>query len=298
MIQAPLLQKGDTIALISPAKAIDTELVLAAKAKWEEFGYKVIIGKHACDSFSYFSAPDYERGKELEWAIDHPEVKAIICCRGGYGAVRLLESVNWANLLREPKWIIGFSDITNFHLLGLKLGIETIHATMPLNYAENSSESFESLLSILEKGFVKHNWKTSKYNKNGEASGKLVGGNMSIVYSLLGTPYCPNFENSILFFEDLSEQVYHIDRMIQAFKLAGVFEQISGLIIGGMTEMKDTAIPTNYSIPDLFKEAFNYRNIPICFDVPIGHINDNRAVIQGRESTLIVSSEKVEFIQL
>ena len=101
--------------------------------------------------------------------------------------------------MREPKWIIGFSDITNFHLLGLKLGIETIHATMPLNYAENSPESFESLLSILENGSVKHNWTTSKYNKNGEASGKLAGGNMSIVYSLLGTPYCPNFENSILF---------------------------------------------------------------------------------------------------
>lgn len=298
MIQAPLLKKGDTIALISPAKAIDAELVLAAKVKWEEYGYKVIIGKHACDSFSYFSAPDYERGKDLEWAIDHPEVKAIICGRGGYGAVRLLESVNWANLLREPKWIIGFSDITNFHLLGLKLGIETIHATMPLNYAENSPESFESLLSILEKGTVKHTWMASNRNKNGEASGKLVGGNMSIVYSLLGTPYCPNFENNILFFEDLSEQVYHIDRMIQAFKLAGVFEQISGLIIGGMTDMKDTAIPTNYSIPDLFKEAFSYRNIPICFDVPIGHINDNRAVIQGRESQLIVTSEKVEFVQL
>lgn len=298
MIQAPLLKKGDTIALISPAKAIDSELVLAAKAKWEEHGYTVLIGSHACDAFSYFSAPDYERGKDLEWAINHPDVRAIVCCRGGYGAVRLLESVNWANLLREPKWLIGFSDITNFHLLGLKLGFETIHATMPLNYAENSSESFDTLFSILVTGTVKQSWQTSTHNKNGEATGKLVGGNMSIVYSLLGTPYCPNFENSILFLEDLSEQVYHIDRMIQAFKLAGVFEQITGLIIGGMTDMKDTAIPTNYSIPELFKEAFSYRNIPICFEAPIGHINDNRAVIQGRESQLIVTSEKVEFVQL
>lgn len=298
MIQTPLLKKGDTIALISPAKAIDADLVHAAKIKWEGFGYNVIIGKHACDSFSYFSAPDYERGKDLEWAIDHPDVKAIVCCRGGYGAIRLLETVNWANLLREPKWMIGFSDITNFHLLGLKLGIESIHATMPLNYSDNSPESFETLLSILETGKVNHHWNTNEHNKLGTANGKLIGGNLSIVYSLLGTPYCPNFENSILFLEDLSEQMYHIDRMIQALKLAGVFEQISGLIIGGMTDMKDTAIPTNYSIPELFKEALNYRNIPICFDVPIGHIDDNRAVIQGRHSELFVHADQVLFQQL
>ncbi len=298
MICPPSLKKGDTLLLVSPAKAIEEAFVINAKNLLEKRGYKVELAKCVSTQKNYFSGTDQERTADMQWAIDHSEAKAIICCRGGYGAIRVMQQLNWANWLREPKWLIGFSDITNFHLMGLKLGIESIHGTMPLNYQENSAESFETLFSILETNTVSFNWNSSNFNKIGEVKGTLIGGNLSILYSLLGTPLCPKFENAILFVEDLSEQIYHIDRMLQAFKLAGVFEQISGLIVGGMTDLHDTAIPTNYSVETLFIEALSYRKIPMCFNAPIGHINDNRAVICGRKGQLKVLENSVSISQL
>lgn len=298
MIHPPKLKTGDTIALISPAKAIEEKHILFAKKRFEEAGFQVIIGKHAAGSFRYFSGTDEERSADFQWAIDHHDVKAIVCNRGGYGSVRLFDLVNWANLLREPKWILGFSDITYFHLLGLKLGIETVHSTMPLNFEENSPEALESLLNVIRGIENQYTWDSSPKNKAGQANGKIIAGNLSIIYALLGTPYCPNFEHAILVIEDVGEQVYHLDRMLWALHLAGVFEQISGLIIGGMTDMKDTATPTEWTVEDLILQHTKYRNIPIAFQGPIGHISDNRAFINGRKATLHVSEKQVSFHQL
>lgn len=293
LIQPQILRKGDTIALVSPAKAIDVQCISFAKQWLENQGFRVLVGKNAAGVDRYFSGTDQERSDDLQWAIDHPEVKAILCNRGGYGAIRLIEPVQWANLLREPKWIIGFSDITNFHCQALHLGIESVHATMPLNFQENTADSLTSLLSVLQTGGVTHHWLPVSANKLGEAHGQLVGGNLSIVYSLLGTPLCPDFEGSILFLEDVGEQYYHLDRMLQAMRLAGVFDQISGLIIGGMTDMSDTANPTKWTIKELVLDQLQFRSIPVCFDIPIGHQADNRAVIVGRNTHLIVSEDRV-----
>jgi muramoyltetrapeptide carboxypeptidase len=297
MIRPNLLRKGDTIALVSPAKSIDVACIDFAKKWLEQQGFRVIVGKNASGIDRYFSGTDEERAADLQWAIDHPEVKAIVCNRGGYGAIRLLDRIQWANLLREPKWIVGFSDITNFHCQALQLGVESIHATMPLNYQENTPESLDSFLSILTTGGVSHEWKPAIGNVTGSARGTVVGGNLSIVFSLLGTPLCPNFENAILFIEDVGEQYYHLDRMLQAMKMAGVFEQISGLIIGGMTDMVDTATPTQWTVRELVLGQLAYTSIPVCFDVPIGHQSDNRAVVVGRISELHVSEQLVTFLQ-
>lgn len=143
-----------------------------------------------------------------------------------------------------------------------------------------------------------YTWESSPQNKVGQANGKIIAGNLSIIYALLGTPYCPNFEQAILVIEDVGEQVYHLDRMLWAFQLAGVFEQISGLIIGGMTDMKDTATPTEWTVEELILQHTKYRNIPIAFQGPIGHISDNRAFINGRTATLSVSEKQVFFHQL
>lgn len=290
MIRPKSLQPGDTIAIVSPAKAIEAEHIDFAKSFFESKGFRVLIGKHAYGRHNYFSATDEQRQEDLQWAIDHPDVKAIICARGGYGCVRLTTRMQWANLLREPKWIAGFSDVTVFQLQGLQLGIESIHATMPLNYQENSPEALDSLLLALTEGTVRHEWTGTAHDKPGTATGELVGGNLSILYSLLATPLRPDFEGKILFIEDVGEQLYHLDRMLQTLKLAHVLDSISGLIVGGMTDMKETAIPTGWSVEALVKEQLRYRHIPVAFNAPIGHIPDNRAVICGREGTLTVEN--------
>ena len=293
MIRPANLVPGDTIALIAPAKAIEPVLVDQAVALLEKAGFVVLVGQHAKGQFHYFSGTDDERAADVQWAIDHKEVKAIVCARGGYGAVRLLDRVQWATLLREPKWILGFSDITNFHLHALQLDIESVHCTMPLNFTENSPEALSSMFAILKTGTVQHSWPSEPINCTGEASGILVGGNLSILYASLGTPLCPNFQGAILFIEDIGEQLYQLDRMLHALKMARVFDQIAGLIIGGMTELKDTAIPTGFVLEDLIAEQLQYRSIPVAFNSPIGHITDNRAVIVGRNSQLTITASTV-----
>lgn len=297
MIRPPKLVPGDTIALVSPAKAIEASYIDFAKSYFEQQGFVVLIGAHAAGEYRYFSGTDEQRAGDMQWAVDHPEVKAIVCNRGGYGAIRLFDTVNWANLLREPKWILGFSDITNFNCLGLRLGIETAHTTMPLNFRENTPEALESMLHVLQGTENEYTWQPHPANKPGTASGMVVGGNLSILYSLLGTPYCPNFENAILFIEDIGEQIYHIDRMLSAFRLAGVFDHISGLIIGGMTDLKDTANATEWTVEELVLEHTRFRSLPIAFQAPVGHINDNRAFICGRSATLTVTENHAYFVQ-
>lgn len=297
MIRPALLQSGDTIVLVSPAKSIEATHIDFARDFFEQKGLTVLTGEHAYGVHTYFSGTEAERMSDLQQAIDNPEIKAIICTRGGYGCIRIVEQLQWANLLRQPKWIVGFSDITVLHQKALRLGVESIHATMPLNYRENSTEALESLWQSLSTGNVHHEWKPNAANKLGEATGKLVGGNLSILYSLLATPLCPDFENNILFIEDVDEQFYHLDRMLQTLKLAGVLDRISGFVVGGMSGMKDTAVPTGWTVEELVLSHFEYRKIPIAFDAPIGHIDDNRAVICGAETRLEVTENNVKLVQ-
>ena len=297
MITPAPLQTGDTIAIVSPAKSIEASHIDYARVFFEGHGFKVIVGDHAYGEHNYFSGTDHERMSDMQFAVDHPEVKAIICARGGYGCIRLTQNLNWANLLREPRWIAGFSDVTVFHLQAEQLGIETIHSTMPLNYQENSDQALESLLAALTGKPILHEWENSSFNKAGEANGQLIGGNLSIIYSLLATPLRPDFDGKILFIEDLGEQVYHIDRIFQTMKLNSVFDAVSGIIVGGMTDMRETAVPTKWKIEELLLEQMPYRSVPVAFNAPIGHIADNRAVIRGREAVLSVSESGVVLAQ-
>lgn len=291
------LQPGDTIALISPAKAIEAELIDAAKQRLEARGYRVLVGEHAAGQHHYFSGTEEQRRNDLQWAIDHSEVKAIICNRGGYGVIHLLQTANYANLLREPKWIAGFSDITNFHCLAYQHDLQSIHSTMPLNFEQNTPESLDTLFSALEHGTSRFSWQPDELNVSGRVEGTLVGGNLAILYSLLGTKFFPDMENAVLFIEDIGEQAYQIDRMLYAFQLAGVWDKISGLIVGGMTDLSETAVPTQLNYKATLIELLKYRKIPVAFNAPIGHQNDNRAVIVGKKATLIVEKEVVSFQQ-
>jgi muramoyltetrapeptide carboxypeptidase len=287
----PALKKGDTVAIVAPAKTIEKEYIDYAVDFFEKNGYKVLIGKNCLAQHHYFAGTDEQRLADFQEALDNPDVKAIICARGGYGCVRIVDEIQWASLLNNPKWIVGFSDVTVFHQRINILGLPSIHGTMPLNFKENSPESLSTLLQHLEGNHQAVTIASHPMNISGIAEGNLIGGNLSILYSLLGTDDEVDFQDTILFIEDLAEQLYHLDRMFFAFKKAGVLGQINGLIVGGMTDMKDTAIPFGKSWEEIIIEHIKPYNIPLVFDFPAGHINDNRALVFGEKVRLEVSEQ-------
>ena len=294
--EIPYLKPGDLIRIVSPAKAIENELLTHAKNVLEAAGFRVKIGKNAGNRWNYFSGTDSERLADMQEAINDPECKAILCARGGYGCVRIVGLINWAGFLRAPKWMIGFSDVTVFHHHIQRFNIPSIHATMPLNFKENTQEALNSLVAAISGTKNEYRWQTNT-SKSGEVEGKVIGGNLSIIYSLLGTDDQLHFENSILFIEDLSEQLYALDRMFHSLSKAGVFDKITGLIVGGMTNMKDTEPPTGFSLSQIIMDHFTFRNIPIAFDFPAGHIEDNRAIVLGRLATFRVTKDSAIFSQ-
>lgn len=297
-LNIPPLSKGDTVAIVAPAKAIEPEYIEFAKEKLTTLGYNVLVGKHTTGRFNYYSGTVEERLFDFQEALDNSDVKAVFCARGGYGCIQIVDLINWSSLLRNPKWIVGFSDITVLQQHIFKLGLKSIHATMPLNYKENSHESFDTLIAALEQKSYKIQSPSFEKNKIGIAEGKIIGGNLSILYSLLGTDDQIDYSEKILFIEDLSEQLYVLDRMMFAFKKAGIIDKIKGLIIGGMTNMSDTNPPIGESVEEIILKHFQYSKTPVCFNFPVGHISDNRAIRIGSKVRLTSENNLTELIFL
>jgi muramoyltetrapeptide carboxypeptidase len=296
MIQPPFLTPGDTVYITAPAKAIEETSVLAAKKTLETWGLNVRIAPHCLGRHHYFSGSDEERLADFQDGLDDPSIKAILCARGGYGCVRMVEALNWDAFKKHPKWIIGFSDVTVFHQKIYHLGIESIHGIMPLGFLEGSDAAKETLKDrlfgtpyTLEAPYVSE-------NLTGEAVGELVGGNMAIVTSLLGTSLSYSFDNKLLVLEDIGEHVYKIDRMLYSLKLSGAFNQIKGLVLGGFTDMEDTDVPFGKTIKELVLEQVQDLGIPVAFDLPIGHISDNQALVFGRTAVLKVTETKTTLL--
>ena len=247
----------------------------------------------------YFSGTTLERLADFQAGLDHPEAKAIWCVRGGYGSIQLLDGIQWAQFIREPKWLIGFSDICVWHHKIQHLGFQSIHGTMALNVEKNSAAALNSLSSALFGNYTNIELPNNPMNKNGQATGTLIGGNLSILFSMLATPESYDFSDAILFIEDLAEHLYHIDRMMHALRKHGALDRIKGLIVGGMTDLEDTDVPFGMSLEELILSHFQYRKMPICFDFPAGHIDDNRAIILGSEIELFVddSSARMSYLK-
>ena len=275
------LEKGDLIYIVSPAKSIDPESIYFAKQLIESWGFIAECAAHTLGKHNYFSGNDTDRMSDFQLAIDHKEAKAVLCARGGYGCVRIMDKLNWSNFEQSPKWLIGFSDITVMHHRAQRLSVMSMHATMPLNFQMNSKEALETFRAALIGESFSIQAPSNALNKMGSARGRLVGGNLSIIYSLLGTADVYDFKDSVLFIEDLSEQLYHIDRMLFAFKKAGVLDEIKALVIGGMTDLKDTNPSFGMTYEKSILEKVKDNNFPVCFNFPTGHIEDNRAMILG-----------------
>jgi muramoyltetrapeptide carboxypeptidase len=292
------LKKGDKISLISTARKIDVEKLAHTKEVLNKWGLTVVEGKNLRAESNQFCGTDKQRASDLQAAINDDSIKAIICFRGGYGTVRILDKVDFLNLIKNPKWICGYSDVTALHnYLNTICNIATIHSTMPVNFDTNTKETLESFRNALFGKKVTITTGTHLLNRSGHASGKIVGGNLSMIYSLSGTKYDIDTRGKILFIEDLDEYLYHVDRMMWSLKLSGKLESLSGLIVGGMTAMNDNDIPFGKDAIEIIKEAVQEYNYPICFNFPCGHMDDNRALILNKEANLMVSDSCVNFMQ-
>lgn len=297
MINPPFLKKGDTVAIVATAKAISKDALDYAVQLFEARGYIVKIGKHIHNVHHQSAGTDAERLHDFNQAINDDAVKAVICFRGGYGSVRIVEDILWNNLKANPKWIVGFSDVTVLHSAMQTIGVQSIHATMPINYKDNTPEAIESLFNALEGKQNMYEISAHEFNVQATVEAELIGGNLAILYSLLGTKYEMNFQDKLLFIEDVSEFHYNLDRMFWSLRLSGKLSQIKGLIVGGFTDMKDGAIPFGKNAYEIISEHTANLGIPVCYDFPVAHLNDNRAMVLGKTAKLEVLNDKVVFEQ-
>jgi muramoyltetrapeptide carboxypeptidase len=298
MIVPAALHKGDTIALISTARKIDQSDLSLVVEKLEEQGFLVKLGKHLLAAHHQFCGTDEQRALDLQNAINDQEIKVILCFRGGYGTVRILDKVDFTPLKNNPKWIAGYSDVTALHNALNNLGIASLHSTMPVNFKNNTHDALASLFASLSGEELNYQVDdTYKLNRMGSCQGKLVGGNLSMLYSLCGTKYDIDTNGCILFLEDLDEYLYHVDRMMQNLRLGGKLENLKGLIVGGMTDMNDNDTPFGRQANEIIFEAVAQYDYPVCFNFPAGHINDNRTLKFGVEAKLSISETGTLFSQ-
>jgi muramoyltetrapeptide carboxypeptidase len=289
MIRPNYLQKGDTVAIVSTARKVSKKELLPALAILKNWKLNVVIGNSIEAEEQQFAGNDKLRASDFQEMLDNPKIKAIWCARGGYGSVRMVDLLDFSNFKNNPKWIIGYSDVTVLHSHLHQLGFETLHAQMPVSIETKTAACVQSLKNSLFGNNTTITIPSEVSNITGNAKGVLVGGNLSMLYSVCGSSSSISTKGKILFIEDLDEYLYHIDRMLQNLKRNGMLDQLEGLIIGGMTQMHDNDIPFGQSTEEIILSICNDYNYPIVFNFPAGHIDDNRALILGRKAELIIS---------
>lgn len=288
----PYLKKGDKIALVSTARKINLEELDTAIQVLDDWKLELVPGRTLGAEYYQFAGADVLRVEDFQAMLDDPEVKAILCARGGYGTVRIIDQLDFTKFVQQPKWIVGYSDVTVLHShIHQNLGIETMHASMPINFKDNSQEALASLKMALFGEEVSYQIGTHTLNRHGEAKGALVGGNLSILYSISNSVSDIDTDGKILFLEDLDEYLYHIDRMMMQLKRSGKLNKLAGLVVGGMTKMNDNTISYGFTAKEIIAEHLAAYDYPVAFDFPAGHVDDNRALIMGREVTLQVNDE-------
>lgn len=292
------LKKGDKIGIIAPARKIQMSEIAASIKVFERWGLEVVLGKNLFAQFRQFAGTDEQRADDLQNMMDNSEIKAIVCARGGYGTVKTLKLLDFSKFLLNPKWIVGYSDITALHAhLNQNLDVKSIHGTMPFNFPKDLSEN-KAVKSLKKSLFGENNIyeiENHEYNRTGKVTGELIGGNLSVLFSVSGTKYDIDTRGKILVLEDLDEYLYHIDRMMMNMKYGGKLENLKGLIVGGMTDMNDNQIPFGKTAYEIICDAVAEYNYPVCFNFPVGHIENNYTMVLGGVSELKVYEEEVVF---
>lgn len=295
MIIPPKLIAGDTIGIVAPARKITLDQLEPAIKKLESWGLKTVMAKNIFSTaHSYLAGSDAERQEDFQRMLDDPKIKAIFCARGGYGSTRIIEGLNFSSLEKTPKWIIGFSDITAFHLRLLNQGVVSIHGTMPIFFGRQESEvSVESIRKILFADSCKIEFQPEAANRLGTASGQVIGGNLSLIADALATPSAPDTNGKILVVEEVDEYYYKIDRMFTQLRRTGKLKNLAGLLIGHMTDIKNSELDFGETVFQIAVHAVRDYQYPVAFSFPSGHQDPNLAWVHGANAVLDVSSPKV-----
>ena len=293
----PYLKQGSKVAIAAPARMVKPEEMEYAIHWLEEKGFVPIYDDRLFTGYHIFAGDDDFRAAVFQEYLDNEYINAIWIARGGYGSIRIIDKLDFTQFLKHPKWVVGFSDGTVLHGKLSRLGVPSLHAAMPFYFANKTPEAKQSLLDALTGKPLQYEIPSNPLNRLGMMEGEIVGGNLSVLYGMIGSDTFPELDGKILFIEEVDEYIYHIDRMMHAMKRAGKLEHLKGLIVGGLTQIHDNAHPFGMSAEEVIAEAVSEYNYPVCFGFPAGHFDDNRAVFFGLNSRLIVTKEKVVYLQ-
>ena len=303
LIRPEYLKVGDTIAIIAPSGVLNDHENYINKAKklLESWELNVIIGKNVFNNYGHFSGTDKERTKDFQRALDDKTISAIWCARGGYGAMRIIDDLDYTEYLKTPKWIIGYSDITAIHNDLHILGSESIHSIMCKSLEDkniNNDRSIQALKDVLFGNKLSYNFNNKPENKLGKTSGQIVGGNLTLLHGLIGSKSSINTDGKILFIEDLGEYHYHIDRMLISLKRAGYFDNCNGLVVGDFSDLRENTTPFGKNIKEIILDAVKEFNFPVLFDFPAGHEELNMPIILGRDIIMDINNSQstIEFL--
>ncbi len=285
---------GDNIRIVSPSGCIHPDFIDGATKLLSSWGLKVTEGKYARTAYGRFAGTKDERAADLQQALDDPNIKAILCSRGGYGLAQIIDKIDFTSFAKSPKWLIGFSDITILHNAIARFGIASVHGVMTKYITELPEESdqimsFKNLLFGTPSNF---SIKPEAENRPGRAVGKLIGGNLSVMMGMRSTPFDLDFHNNILFIEDVGEKPYQIDRMMQSLRLSGVLKQISGLVVGQFSDYDEDPLMMQ-SVAEIILASVSEYDYPVCFNFPVGHVDYNLSLVLGEQAELFVDSDQV-----
>ena len=290
------LKNGSKIAIAAPARMVTRE-EMAFGIQWlKDMGFVPVYDDRLFIQYYIFSGDDDTRAAVFQEYLDNEDIDAIWIARGGYGSIRIIDKLDFAQFLQHPKWIIGFSDGTVLHGKLSRLGVPSLHAAMPFYFANKTPEAKKSLYDALTGKPLQYEIPSNPLNRLGKMEGKIVGGNLSVLYGMIGSDTFPELDGKILFIEEVDEYIYHIDRMMHGLKRAGKLEQLKGLIVGGLTQIHDNSHPFGQTAEEVIAEAVSEYEYPVCFGFPAGHFDDNRPLFFGLKSRVEVTSEKSAFL--
>lgn len=287
----PYLKKGDTVGILATARKVDMAPLEPAIKLLKSWGLNVVIGKTVGLDNNQLAGADWQRATDFQQMLDNPSIKAIWSAKGGYGTVRMIDRLDFTKFKQRPKWIIGFSDVTVLHSHINNLDIATLHSIACISVANATPEAIESFRKGIFGGKLEYTIPPHAFNKTGKAQGELIGGNLSVLYSIMGSVSEADYKGKIIFIEDLDEYLYHIDRMMMNLDRNNYFKNVKGIIIGGMTKMRDNDIPWGHDALEIIQDITKEYKIPICFNFPAGHIKDNKALVFGKQVTMDVTAD-------
>ena len=289
------LKPGDAVGIVAPARKISKTQLEPALNTLKNWGLEPVLSKNIFSSnHSYLAGTDSERCEDFQSMLDDKNIKAIFCARGGYGSTRILEAIDFSSLEKSPKWIVGFSDVTAFHLRLSMFGLASIHGTMPIFFGrEESQASVESIRSILFEGACEIEMLADEANRTGRAEGEVVGGNLSLIVDALNTPSDPDTKGKILVVEEVDEYYYKLDRMFTQLRRTDKLQELAGLLVGHMTDIKNSDLDFGETVQQIVNHAVRDYSFPIAFSFPSGHHEPNHAWIHGATAVLDVGVNKV-----